>query len=317
MICLGIESTAHTFGVGLINDKGKILLNEKRMFIPQEGGIHPREAAEHHAKIFDELLKKVDLGSVKLIAYSQGPGLPPCLKVGAVVARTLALKLKKPLVGVNHCVAHLEIGKLVTKAKSPVLLYVSGANTQVIAFESGRYRLFGETLDIGVGNMLDVFGRAANLQFPAGPKIERLAEKGKKYVRLPYTVKGMDLSFAGILTNAVSKLKTEKLEDVCYSLQETVFAMLVEVAERAMAHTQKDELILGGGVGANKRLNEMCCVMCKDRGAKFFEVPKELCVDNPVMIAWNGILKYKSNGPDKFEPINKDYRTDQVMVTWL
>jgi N6-L-threonylcarbamoyladenine synthase len=320
MICLGIESTAHTFGISLVNDKGKVLANVSDSYHPKKGGLHPRITAEHHAEVCDKVLKKavqkskISINDVGLVAFSQGPGLPPCLKVGAVFARTVAFKLKVPLIGVNHCVAHLEIGRLLTKAKDPVLLYVSGANTQVIALEGGRYRVFGETLDIGAGNLLDTFGRNNGLPFPAGPEIEKLAKKGKKYVELPYTVKGMDLVFGGLLTQALNT--KARLSDLCFSLQETVFAMLVEVAERSMAHTQKKELILGGGVAANKRLNQMCKIMCKERKANFFDVPREFCVDNAAMIAWTGIKMFKAGVKTPDTNIIRDFRTDMVDVKW-
>ena len=163
--------------------------------------------------------------------------------------------------GVNHCVAHVEIGKLVTKTEDPVTLYVSGGNTIVTAFDDGRYRIFGETLDIAIGNMLDVFAREMGLQHPGGAKIERLAKEGKKFVPLPYTVKGMDLAYSGLLTAALSKRKDCKIEELCYSLQEVAFSMLAEVTERAVAHTSKKEVLLTGGVARNKRLQEMLQVI--------------------------------------------------------
>ena len=320
MNILGIESTAHTYGVGIITDKAKILANQKDMFKPGVAGIHPRLASEHHAEVsrtvLQNALKEANLTmeDIDLIGYSQGPGLPPCLHIGAVSARTLSLIHNIPLIGVNHCVSHIEIGRALTKAKDPVFLYVSGANTQVISKKSGRYRVFGETLDIGVGNMLDVIGRNLGLEFPAGPKIEQLALKGKKLIPLPYSVKGMDMSFSGLINKIEQIKKKHSIEDICYSLQETVFAMLLEVSERAMSNLNKKELLIGGGVGANKKLNEMAKTMCKQRGAKFYETPKMVCVDNGVMIAWNAYLAEKNvNG---FKPILKDYRTDEVDIIW-
>jgi len=206
MICLGIESTAHTFGVGIVNDK-KILANVKSVYTPKKGGIHPREAAEHHSLAADATIKKalsdadIKITDINLFAFSQGPGLPPCLRIGAVSARYLSLKHDKPVIGVNHCISHIEIGKLATGAKNAVTLYASGGNTQIIAFTEGRYRIFGETLDIGIGNALDQFARSLGLPHPGGPKIEEIAKKGK-YVKLPYVVKGIDLSFSGIVSEA-------------------------------------------------------------------------------------------------------------------
>jgi len=325
MVCLGIESTAHTFGCGIVNDKGKVLANVKDMFITDSGGIHPSEAKLHHEKVKDKLINealkisKLKINEVDLVSFSQGPGLAPCLLVGMEKAKEISKENKIPLVGVNHCIAHLEIGKLMTKAKDPVLLYTSGANTQVIAFESEKYRIFGETLDQGIGNFIDAFGRHIGLGFPGGPKIEKLALKGKKFIELPYVVKGMDVSFSGILTNLKKKYDSGsyKIGDLCFSLQETVFAMMVEVSERAMAHCGKNELVLGGGVSCNKRLQEMCRIMCKERGAKFFVPENNLLIDNAAMIAWQGLLQ-KKEATKEYE--NMDIlpyqRTDDINIDW-
>ncbi len=326
MIALGIESTAHTFGVGIVSDSGKILANEKSIFIPEKGGIHPRKAAEHHAERAQEVLRKAlekakkGLEEIDAVAFSQGPGLAPCLKIGAVLARFLALKYRKPLIGVNHCIAHIEIGKLATGAGDPVTLYVSGGNTQVIAFIDSRYRVLGETQDIGVGNALDKFARETGLGFPGGPKIEQLAKKGK-WIPLPYVVKGMDVCFSGIITEALKLYKKgANLEDLCFSLQEVCFSMLVEVTERALAHCEKNEVLLTGGVAANSRLREMLEIMCKERGAKFFAVPKELAGDNGAMIAWNGLQIFKALGKGISlgeSGIKPRWRTDEVEVAWV
>ena len=258
MICLGIECTAHTASLAIVDDEGKIIFETRDMYTREDGGIIPSDAALHHKKIFPLLLEKLnkefDLKNVDIIALSSGPGLAPCLLEGMRFAKEMASKLNAPLIPVNHLVAHLEIGKLFSKAKDPVFILATGANTQIIAFESGNYRIFGETLDTGIGNALDKFGRIIGLGFPAGPKIEELAKKGK-YVDLGYVVKGMDLSFSGILTKAIDLSKRGySKEDLCYSLQETYFSMLTEVTERAMAHVNKKEALLIGGVAANKKI---------------------------------------------------------------
>jgi len=370
-IILGIESTAHTFGIGIVKN-GKILSNVKHTYTTESGGIIPTEAAKHHElhknEIYFEALDKANVkeSEINAIAFSQGPGLAPCLLEGMKFAKELIKKLNISLIPVNHCVAHLEIGKL-TKTKDPVLLYASGANTQVIAYASGKYRVFGETLDIGVGNFIDTFARQAGIGFPGGPIIEKLAEKGKNYIELPYSVKGMDISLSGILTNLGQKLnkmneknlltdeinyshsqvyelsnkiksKTDNyhnigvgdtkqinytLSDLAYSLQETVFSMLIEVAERALAHTGKKELLIGGGVGCNKRLQEMCKIMCKERGAEFFAVENSLLTDNGAMIAYLGEIIFKSNKNLAFKGEDAEkldilprQRTDDVIVSW-
>ena len=329
--CLGIESTADDFSVGIASFEGEILANVIDAFISETGGIHPREAAQHHSqvagKVLAEAFKKAKIKpkEIKVVAFSQGPGLGPCLRTGATVARALASYLGVPLVGVNHCVAHIEIGKLITGAKDPVTLYVSGGNTIVSAFDAGRYRVFGETLDIAVGNCLDVFARTAGLRqregMPFGAIIEKLAEKGSRFVPLPYSVKGMDLSFSGLLTAAIELLKKGEysLEDVAFSLQETVFAMLTEVTERALAHTEKKEVLLTGGVAANKRLQEMLRRIAEEHNARFCVVPKQYALDNGAMIAWTGVLAYKHGQTVPIERsfVKLRWRLDEVDVPWV
>jgi len=325
MICLGIESTAHTFGIGIVNEKCKILANEKISYVKKDSvGIHPREAADFHyknaKKVIQNALEKADVSwkEIDLVAFSQGPGLGNCLRVGAVTARTLSLIHNKPLVGVNHCIAHIEIGRKLTKAKDPITCYASGANTQIIGLEQGRYRVFGETIDIGIGNFLDVFGSEIHLGFPAGPKMDEMYFTGKKFIELPYTVKGMDLAFSGLLTAGKQKIKKENEKDLVYSLMHTAFSMLTEVSERAMAHTGKKELLLTGGVASSNALRKMMKEMCKQRKAKFFVPPREVCVDNGTQISWLGLLMFKNGITTKLSEsqIRPKERTDQIQITW-
>ncbi len=329
--CLGIEATADDFSVGILSFEGTVLANVSAAFMSETGGIHPREAARHHAKVAGtviiEAFQKANIGSqdVAVIAFSQGPGLGPCLRTGATAARALASYLDVPLVGVNHCVAHVEIGKLVTGAKDPTTLYVSGGNTIVSAFGGGRYRIFGETLDIAVGNCLDVFAREAGLcqteGKPFGAIVEALAKEGEELVELPYSVKGMDMSFSGLLTAAVRSLKSRKhrLEDLCYSLQEQAFSMLTEVTERALAHTEKREILLTGGVGANRRLQTMLKTVAQEHGSRFCRVPTQYALDNGAMIAWTGILGFKHGliTPVEESFVRLKWRLDEVNVPWV
>jgi len=322
MIALGIESTAWNFSIGVVTEN-KVILVINRAYKPKEGGIHPREAAQHHSEIvgevFREVFNQIPPEKIDVIAFSQGPGMGPCLRIGATAARVLSLKLGKPLVGVNHCLAHVEIGRWLTGAKDPVTLYVSGGNSQIIAKRKGRYRVFGETLDIGIGNALDKLARYFGFPHPGGPKIEELAKKGSQYYELPYVVKGMDFSFSGIVTAAM-KLFDEgvPMEDIAFSFQETVFAMLTEVTERAMAYLDKEEALLVGGVGANSRLQEMLRIMCEDRGARFYAPPKEFMGDNGAMIAYTGLLMFKAGVTTKIEEsfIKPDFRIEEVEVLW-
>ena len=323
MIIFGLEGTAWNLSAAMVNEE-KILFEKMATYVPAKGGIHPREASQHHAehmaRVVGDVLKEAQYKDLKIdgIAFSQGPGLGPCLRTVATAARVLSLKMKVPLVGVNHCLAHIEIGKWQSRATDPAVIYVSGANSQVLALRRGRYRIFGETLDISIGNAIDKFARSVGLGHPGGPKVEALAKEAKGYIPLPYTVKGMDLSFSGLSTAATEAAKRYPLPDVCYSLQETAFAMLVEVTERAMAHAEKKECLLVGGVGANRRLGEMLTSMCQERGAKFFLPERKYMGDNGSMIAYTGLLMLKSgvSTPITESKVNPGYRPDEVDVTW-
>lgn len=325
MIFLGIEGTAHTLGIGIMDSDGNVLSNLKREFVPESGGIHPREASEFHSKHFLTLIREsldqaqLKIKEIELFAFSQGPGLGACLRNVAIASRALSLTNKKPLIGVNHCLAHVEIGRLTSKVRDPVTLYVSGGNTIVTACENHRYRIFGETLDIPIGNMLDVFARKMGLPHPGGPKIENFAKTSKNIIDLPYIVKGMDLSYSGLLTAAIkAKDQGYKIEDICYSLQEISFAMLTEVTERALAHTEKKSVLLTGGVAANSRLQEMLKSISKEHNATFHVVDKSLAGDNGVMIAWTGYILYKHgvNTGLNVSEINPKWRLDQIHIPW-
>lgn len=324
-ICLGLEGTAHSFGAGIVTSEGEVLSNVWDMLQPEEGGIHPREASQHHANLGPGLIRRaieeagISPSQIDIIAFSQGPGLGPCLRTTATMARSLSLLLNAPLIGVNHCVAHIEIGSLESRFEDPVTVYVSGGNSQVIAFAGGRYRTFGETLDIAIGNMLDAFGRYANMQFPAGPKVEQLAKTGSEYHALPYSVKGMDVSYSGMLT-AAKRLLDEgvPLSDICYSIQETSFGMLAEIAERAIAHTKKHEILLTGGVARNDRLTEMLEGVADRHDARFHRVSPPLAGDQGAMIAWTGILQYQSGDILEVESsqVLPKWRTDEQDIRW-
>ena len=322
-IVLGIESTAHTLGFGIVSTTGKILANVNYVYKPKEGGIHPREAAQHHsmhaARGVMEALRRAGISPERIdgVAFSAGPGMGPCLRVGATLARALALKLDKPLLAVNHGVAHIEIGRLVTGARDPVVLYIAGGNTLITAYLDGRYRIFGETLDIAAGNCLDAFGIEAGIGPMPNPEIK--AREGKKIHPLPYRVKGMDVSFSGLLTAALKLLKKGiEVEDVCLSITETVYSMLTETLERALAFTEKKEILLVGGLARSIRLRQMIEAMAKLHDAKVYVVPPEYAGDNGAMIAWTGALQLLSGQTIRVEDsrVKPKFRIDEVEVKW-
>ncbi|CAL5416940.1 unnamed protein product [Camellia sinensis] len=316
MIALGFEGSANKIGVGVVTLDGSILSNPRHTYVTPPGqGFLPRETAQHHLQHILPLIKsalktaQITPNDIDCLCYTKGPGL-----------------WKKPIVAVNHCVAHIEMGRVVTGADDLVVLYVSGGNTQVIAYSEGRYRIFGETIDIAVGNCLDRFARVLTLSNDPNPgyNIEQLAKKGEKFIDLPYVVKGMDVSFSGILSyleaTAEEKLKINECTPayLCYSLQETVFPMLVEITERAMAHCDKKDVLIVGGVGCNERLQEMMRIMCSERGGRLFATDDRYCIDNGAMIAYTGLLVY-ANGmstPLEESTFTQRFRTDEVLAIW-
>lgn len=329
ILCLGIESTAHTFSSSVVELRegydGKILSDVRSVYKPEKGsGIHPREASRHHMKFAGSIVRKsledakVSMNEVDVIAYSRGPGLGPCLKVGGVVARALSSYFKKPLVPVNHAIGHIELGCLLTNCYEPIVLLISGGHTLITSFSLKRWRIFGETLDLTIGQLLDQFGRFLGYSSPSGMIIEELAKKGKKFIQLPYSVKGNDVSFSGLLTSAKQKTKNENIEDVCYSLQEVGFAMLCEAYERAIAFVGKEEGLVVGGVAANKRLAEMLDEVSKRHGIDMHIVPPYYSGDCGAQIAWTGLLAYKAGVrimPEEADVI-QSWRIDKVDIPW-
>ena len=327
MLGLGIESTAHTFSCAIIEKKGKkgkILSDIRKIFRPEAGqGIHPREASRHHIEnsshVLTECLKDagVSIQNLDIISYAAGPGLGPCLRVGAVVARSLSSFYKIPIYPVNHAIGHIELGKLLTGANNPLVLLVSGGHTMILSFLNQQWRVFGETLDITLGQLLDQFGRSLGFASPCGKNIEELASTSSNYVTLPYSVKGNDVSFSGLLSATKSVSQKSKI-DACYSLQETAFAMISETVERALSFTSKKELMIVGGVAANKRLSAMLKDVCKRHGCKFFVVPLQYAGDCGSQICWTGILEsqVKKGVSLKDTFVTQSWRLDSVKVDY-
>jgi N6-L-threonylcarbamoyladenine synthase len=326
MLLLGIESTAHTFGASVIDDKFQILSNVNSIYIPPKAkGIHPREAAISHSenapKVIKEALNvaKAKISDIDAIAISLGPGLGPCLRVGATIARILSLFYKKDLVPVNHAIAHIEIARYMCKVEDPLVVYVAGGHTLISTFIDGRYRIFGETQDIALGNAIDFFGRKIGLGYPELVNVENLALKGEKILDLPFSVKGQDTAFSGLITAALKLVKEGyKIEDVCLSLIEYAYSMLCETVERALAYTGKKSIILTGGTARSKILQEKLALVAKEQNATFHIVPKEYAGDNGAMIAYTGMLAYKHGIKIEVKDsyVKPFWRLDSVDIPW-
>lgn len=354
-LALGLEGSANKLGAGVIrhpkgpltqDNPAEVLSNVRNTYITPPGeGFLPRDTARHHrnwaARVIKQALDDAGVAGSELdcICFTQGPGMGAPLQSVVVAARTLSQLWNVPLVGVNHCVGHIEMGREITGAQNPVVLYVSGGNTQVIAYSKQRYRIFGETLDIAIGNCLDRFARTLAISNDPAPgyNIEQMAKKGRHLVPLPYTVKGMDLSMSGILakievlakemasgTNSkplVDEASGEPItpEDLCFSLQETLFSMLVEITERAMAHVQSNQVLIVGGVGSNERLQQMMGLMVNDRkNGSVYATDERFCIDNGIMIAHAGLLGYRMGQTNELKDTvcTQRFRTDEVLVNW-
>ncbi|MEM1873414.1 MAG: KEOPS complex N(6)-L-threonylcarbamoyladenine synthase Kae1 [Acidilobaceae archaeon] len=332
MIVLGIESTAHTFGVSVVSEDPPFILSDiRRFYATKSGGILPREASSFFSKIAGEAVREavekagVSVREIDAIAVALGPGMGPQLRVGASVARALASYYSKPLVPVNHAVAHLEIARFTTGLLDPIALYVAGGNTAVVSYVAGRYRVFGETLDIALGNLLDTFAREAGLAPPyviGGEHVVDAYARGGSYLKnlFPYVVKGQDVSFSGLLTAALKALKAGfRIEDVCYTLREIAYSSVVEVLERGLAHTEKREVTITGGVAASKVLVEKVRAMAELHGAEFKPVEARYAGDNAAMIALTGLFAFKSGlymRDVKNAHIRQRWRLDDVDVPW-
>jgi len=338
MRILGIEGTAWAASAAIfetaaetpttVSDDDHVFI-ETDAYEPESGGIHPREATEHMGEAIPAVVERAldyarqrasedESPPVDAVAFSRGPGLGPCLRIVATAARAVAQRFDVALIGINHMVAHLEVGRYYSGFDAPVCLNASGANAHVLGYRSGRYRALGETMDTGVGNAIDKFTRHVGWPHPGGPKVESHAREGE-YVELPYVVKGMDFSFSGIMSAAKQAYDGGvPVEDVCRGLEETIFAMLAEVAERALSLTDADELVLGGGVGQNQRLQSMLAEMCEQRGADFHAPENRFLRDNAGMIAILGARMYAAGDtiPVEASGIDPDFRPDQVDVTW-
>lgn len=353
---IGLEGSANKLGVGIIRhnlgplsqeNRAQVLSNVRDTYITPPGeGFLPRDTARHHRNWVVRLIKRsmeeagVSREELDCICFTKGPGMGAPLQSVVIAARALSQLWDLPLIGVNHCIGHIEMGREITGADNPVVLYVSGGNTQVIAYSNQRYRIFGETLDIAIGNCLDRFARTLKIpNYPSpGYNIEQLAKKGSNYVELPYTVKGMDLSMSGILAyidqlandlfkgntsnkvifNQETKEAQITVEDLCFSLQETLFAMLVEITERAMAHVNTNQVLIVGGVGCNERLQKMMEDMVLDRKGSIYATDERFCIDNGIMIAHAGLLEFRMG--KRFElkdtVCTQKFRTDEVLVSW-
>lgn len=318
MLVLGIETSCDETGVALFDTERGLVADALYSQIEMHanyGGVVPELASRDHVRKLLPMIAKLldDAGisgsSLDGIAYTQGPGLVGALLVGATLAHSLAEVWGIPVKGVHHMEGHLLAPMLEENApKTPfVALLVSGGHTQLVAVkELGDYELLGESLDDAAGEAFDKAAKMMDLPYPGGPSISKLAEHGDRaLLRFPRPMTdrpGLDFSFSGLKTftlNTVAQYTTDRGLDeedkanIAAGFEEAVAQTLMIKCRRALQQTGMSQLVLAGGVAANKRLRELMAEMVAKEGAELFYPRLEYCTDNGAMIAYVGAMRLK------------------------
>jgi len=334
MITLGIETSCDETAVALIEGR-RVLASEIASSASTQaafGGIVPEIASRSHLEAFiaclDAALKKSKkkLTDVDLVAVTQGPGLAGSLLVGVSAAKAIALSIKKPIVPVDHVLAHAYAGQLLRKKASfPFLaLVVSGGHTVIIHWKTkNNAQVLGRTIDDAAGEAFDKVAKMMGLGYPGGPAIERAAMKGDpakyKFPRSFLRDPNLDFSFSGLKTAVLYKLDEisakkpltlKQKQDIAASFQEAVCDVLASKTRRALEQTRARVLIVGGGVAANKRLRRALEITLKDTGVEIVFPTNELAADNAIMIAALGDMLHRSAGSPKKTDIRFDVYAD-------
>ena len=321
-LILGIESSCDETAASIIseNDKGDpvILSNivSSQVDIHKEfGGVVPELAARSHMQKIDWIVQKAinDSGrkieEVDAIATTAGPGLVVCVSVGLSFGKALAASLNKPFIAINHLEGHALSPRLNSNLDYPyLLLLISGGHSQFLNVQDlGKYKRLGTTIDDALGEAFDKTAKLLGIDFPGGPQIEILAEKGnsKKY-NLPkpiYNKGGCNLSFAGLKTailKITKEIKTDQEKfDLAASFQKTVEEILYKKTKIAFREFEKQNktnqkvFVVAGGVASNKKIRLMLKNLCINENYKSIFPPNELCGDNAAMIAMVGLEKFK------------------------
>ncbi len=314
MRVLGIETSCDETGVALYDSKRGLLsdaLYSQVKMHAEYGGVVPELASRDHVRKLLPLIREVmakanlELKDLDAVAYTSGPGLIGALMVGASTGRALALGLGVPAIGVHHMEGHLLAPMLEDNPPSfPfVALLVSGGHTQLVSVKGiGQYELLGESLDDAAGEAFDKAAKMLGLDYPGGPLIAKLAERGTpgryRFPRPMTDRPGLDFSFSGLKTFTLNTANAERDEngqideqtmaDIAFAFEEAVVETLAIKCRRALQQTGMKQLIIAGGVSANKRLRERLDeVVRKEKSGLFYARP-EFCTDNGAMIAYAG-----------------------------
>lgn len=330
LITLGIESSCDETGVALYQMGQGLLahaLHTQIAMHSEYGGVVPELASRDHVQRVAPLVRQVlleadiSLEQVDAIAYTQGPGLGGALLVGASVANALAYALDIPTIGIHHLEGHLLSPLLSDPAPEfPfVALLVSGGHTQLMRVDGvGHYTLLGETLDDAAGEAFDKSAKLLGLGYPGGPALSALAAQGRpdrfKLPRPMLHSGDLDFSFSGLKTAVLTLVKQNEVDeqmraDIACATQDAIVDVLAYKARAALAQTGLSQLVVAGGVGANRLLRERLSRDIGKRGGKVFYPDLQFCTDNGAMIAFAGALRLAQ------QQGRKDYRFD-VKPRW-
>lgn len=310
MIVLGIESSCDETGVALYDsEKGLLghLLHSQVKLHASYGGVVPELASRDHVRklipLIEELLGKTGLQrrDIDAVAYTRGPGLVGALLVGAAAASSLAWALDVPVVGVHHMEGHLLAPMLDSERPGfPfVALLVSGGHTQLVEVQGvGRYRMLGESVDDAAGEAFDKTAKMLGLPYPGGPELAKLATQGDpdrfRFPRPMTDRPGLDFSFSGLKTFALNTWKDAEVQDeqlkadICRAFEDAVIDTLAIKCRRALKETGIGDLVLAGGVSANRRLRERMQQELQKLGGRAWYPQPQFCTDNGAMIAYAG-----------------------------
>ena len=318
MLILGVETSCDETGLALYDSSAGLLshaLHSQVAMHHEYGGVVPELASRDHIRRVVPLAREVfaragrELGNLNAVAYTEGPGLAGALLVGTAFAKSLALALGVPAIGIHHLEGHL-LSPLLSKRPPAfpfVALLVSGGHTQLMRVtEVGNYALLGETQDDAAGEAFDKTAKLLGLDYPGGPALSRLAESGRTgRFRLPRPMIGsndLEFSFSGLKTAVMMLVRSQPADDATHAdiaraFQEAIVEVLVAKSIAALRKTNFDRLVVAGGVGANKQLRAALDAAAKREGFEVFYPELELCTDNGAMIAFAAALRCKDGLP--------------------
>jgi N6-L-threonylcarbamoyladenine synthase len=312
MRVLGIETSCDETGVAVYDTAAGLrahALFSQIALHAEYGGVVPELASRDHVRKLLPLVRQVlaesglTVADLDGVAYTAGPGLVGALLVGAAAGRALAWALDVPAIGVHHMEGHLLAPLLEPDPPAPpfVALLVSGGHTQLVAVEGvGRYRLLGESLDDAAGEAFDKTAKMMGLPYPGGPELARIAEGGRpgayKFSRPMTDRPGLDFSFSGLKTQVLlawqaSDRSDQTRADIARGFEDAVVDTLAIKCARALDAAGTRELVVAGGVGANRRLRERLQALAAREGGRVSFPRPEFCTDNGAMIAFAGALR--------------------------